>query len=161
MDEKKEVKKNNKNTIAIIIVALICLGAGFFGGMKYQDNRRSGNMPGNMQQGVPPNERGSANGKNGAVGNNQPVGGEITSIDDGSITIKTQDGGSKIVTLSSSTAIKIASSGSVSDLTKGDIVVVNGTTNSDDTVSAISITIGGEMMQLSGSTPQGQPPQSN
>lgn len=160
MNEVKEVKRNNKKAIAIIIAALICLGAGFFAGMKYQGSQKSKDMPDNVQQNTLPNGKGSTNGRAGSAGN-QPVSGEITSIDDGSITIKTQDGGSKIVTLSSSTAIKIANEGSISDLTEGDTVVVNGTTGSDGTVSAVTITIGGELMQLGGTAPQGQGPQGN
>lgn len=160
MNGAKEVKRNYKKTIAIIIAALICLGVGFFAGIKYQGSRKSKDMPDNIQQGTLPNGKGSINGRAGSAGN-QPVSGEITSIDNGSITVKTQDGGSKIVTLSSSTAVKIANEGSISDLTEGDTVVVNGTTDSNGTLSALIITVGGELMQLSGDAPQGQPLQGN
>lgn len=63
-------------------------------------------------------------------GNFQPVRGEITSSDANSITVKMQDGSSKIVLLSDITAITEATSASKQSLTTGKQVMVIGSNGS-------------------------------
>jgi len=117
-----------KNT-NLIIVGITALGigaaVGFFGGIHYQKTQtrrtlaelagRSGN--GNFRT-LLGNRNGNARG--GAVI------GEILSTDDQSLTVKLADGSSKIVLLTSTTAINKATVGSKSDLTAGTRVAVFG-----------------------------------
>ena len=87
------------------------------------------------------------------TGNGQsfrPVSGEIIGSDDKSVTVKLQDGSSKIVLLSDSAQINKASVGAKEDLKTGENIVVFGTTNSDGSVTAQSIQIGGQIMMRGG-----------
>jgi hypothetical protein len=129
----------NKQIITTIIIALVVGGASFYGGMRYQQMRR-GNFAGQFAQGG--NFRG-ANGTGAPRGGAgfMPVNGEIISSDDKSITVKLQDGSSKIVILSDSTNINKAESGSKTDLTTGTKVLVLGQTNSDGSVTAQSVQV--------------------
>lgn len=161
MDETQKVVKKNKSVIVLIIVALIAAGAGFFGGMQYQKAQKVTRI--GMPAGFPGGSGMPSTGKNGTgkTGGFQPISGEITSIDSTGITVKTSDGGSKIILLSSSTKISLASTGTTSDLKKGATVTVIGTTGTDGTVSASSVAIGTVMQ--GGAPPSGdqQPPQGN
>ena len=125
-----------KNNLIIAAVAALVLGGvvGFLGGMQYKKSKR-------------PSFAGAANrggqfaGRFGAGANaaNRPVTGQIISADDKSITVKMQDGSSKIVILSTSTTINKQATGSTSDLKTGTNVMVLGTTNSDGSVTAQSV----------------------
>jgi hypothetical protein len=94
------------------------------------------------------------------VGSSQgimPVSGEIISQDDTSITVKLQDGSSKIVILSGNTNINKSSEGSKSDLKTGERVTAFGTTNSDGSITAQNVSIGGNMMFRGGLPGQNNP----
>lgn len=152
MEEAQKTVKKNKGAITLVAAIVIALGVGFFGGMQYQKNQRLAGF-GNMQQnGNLPNGNTQQNGSGrtdtrGNGNGNQPVSGEITAVDSGSITVKTQDGGSKIVIISDSTKVNVASEGSISDLKTGDTVMVIGTTATDGTVTAQGISVGGLNLQ--------------
>lgn len=125
--------------IIIILVAVVATGSGFFGGMQYQKSQRPqlgqfGRQNGQAgQNGQGQSFRG--NGQNGAMA----VVGEILSIDDKSITVKLQDGSSKIVILSEKTSVNKQATGTKDDLKEGERVAVFGATNSDGSVTAQSI----------------------
>lgn len=144
-----------KNPMIItIIVALVVGGAAFFGGMQYQKTQASSPMQGQFRG---PNGQAPAGGFQGRGGNSQgmqPVSGEIISQDDTSITVKLQDGSSKIVILSDDTNINKSSEGSKSDLKTGETVTAFGTTNSDGSVTAQNVSIGGNTMFRGGSPGQ-------
>lgn len=126
--------KNNYIVIAIIVV-LVGVGA-FFGGMKYQESKSGrANFPRQFQN----DRQGGQNGQGRFMGGNRPVIGEILSVDDKSITIKLQDGSSKIVLLSDKTSINKASDATQVDLKVGERVLATGTDNSDGSVTAQNI----------------------
>lgn len=77
-------------------------------------------------------------------GNNtgeQFMNGEVLSIDEKSLTIKTQDGGSKIVYISNETKISKSVSGALTDIKPQIQIVVTGVTNDTGVITAKSIQI--------------------
>ncbi len=121
----------NKNTYIIGAVLLAIVGSGaFYGGMKYQ-------------QGKSRQVLGQFAGRNGAARNGnqgfRPVNGEILSMDDKSITVKLNDGSSKIVLLTDATTISKSDTASKSDLKVGDKVAAFGTANSDGSITAQNV----------------------
>ena len=144
-----------KNTLTVIlIIAIVVVGAGaFYGGMVYGKSQANGARPNfqNMTAAQRQQFAGArgANGRGGANGGGF-VSGDIIAKDATSITVKTQDGSSKIVFLAGSTQISKSAAGSAADLNSGGQVVVNGTANSDGSVTATNIQIRPQM-------PAGQP----
>ena len=141
------------NKIVIGVVALVVgVASGFFGGMKYDQSKASAARAqafaqfrggaGGATGAVSANRRGgNAGGFGGARGGTGFVSGDILSADSTSITVAGQDGGSKIVFYSASTTVGKTTIGNTSDLAAGTFVMVNGTANSDGTISAQSIQI--------------------
>jgi len=131
---------DKKILIKIIVVAVIAAGAGFYGGMKYGEStatQTSANLIANFrgqQAGVGSASRGM--GQNGGF-----AGGQIIAKDATSITVKLQDGSSKIVFVSGSTPVMKSVQGSLSDLAVGENVTVVGTTNSDGSITAQSVQV--------------------
>jgi hypothetical protein len=143
----------SKKIMIIAIVAIIIVGAvSFFGGTKYEKNSlskqgllRSGNnmmsQGGNRQPGAQgQNRQGSVGfGRDGNRGNF--AAGQILNKDDKSITIKMQDGSSKIIYFSDSTTIAKSIPGATSDLNTGQQIMTNGNSNPDGSISAQNIQI--------------------
>lgn len=123
----------NKSLIITVVACLVVGAAAFFGGMQYQKMQRS-------QFGAA-----GATGRFSRTGTTQagaaPIRGQIISADSGSITVKMQDGSSKIVILPTNTNIMEATSASQQSLTNGQTVMVIGTTNSDGSVTAQNVQI--------------------
>lgn len=162
----------------IVLTALIFGGGGFYGGMKYNQSKNSqvdfsaqggsalggrdfGNLtPEQMQQ------RFQQMGVNGGARPRQGSGGqgggfatgEVISKDDKSITVKTPvlgqnanssgQGSTKIIFYSSSTEIGKSVSGDAADLEVGKTVTINGSANSDGSITAQSIQIRPEIQPL-------------
>ncbi len=124
----------NKNLIITILLLVIVAGGAFFAGMKYQQSKSP--RPGNFQG----NRSGQFQQRTGQ--NGRAVNGEILNADDKSITVKLQDGSSKIVLLTETTTINKSAEGSKSDLKEGEKVAVFGTENSDGSVTAQNIQLG-------------------
>lgn len=126
--------KNNYVITAILV--LVFTGAGFYGGMKYQQSRTqtfSGQF--NNRQGMMRNNiQGGAN-----RGGFKPVAGEIISADDRSITVKLQDDSSKIVLINDKTQINKAETVNKSELKAGEKVSVFGSENTDGSVTAQNV----------------------
>jgi hypothetical protein len=136
---------------SIVIAAIIAGGIGFYAGMRYgksQPRERNAQIR-NGQPGQDPAPYGTGQGRqfggirsnpNGQPGSDFTTG-EITGKDDKSITIKTRNGGSKIIFFSDSTTVGKSEQGSASDLNNGQQVMVNGKNNTDGTISAQNIQI--------------------
>ncbi|MGB9613631.1 MAG: hypothetical protein ACPL4K_05630 [Candidatus Margulisiibacteriota bacterium] len=144
--------------IAIVIATAVVVGGGaFYGGMKYAESkspRRLSQADFQNLQNLSPEERQQRLQQLGAnVGSDHTSGsgfrggrsrggftaGEIIAKDDKSVTIKLQNGGSKIVFLSDSTEITKSVNGTLVDLEVGKNILVNGTANSDGSITAQSI----------------------
>ncbi len=126
-----------KNTTKIIIGVLIIVALAFYGGFKYGQSQKS--FPGGGQM-----SRFSGVGMAGQRGSRADVGGgvvagEILNKDATSITLKLRDGGSRIVLVSGSTEVQKMTKGTLEDLVVGNSVSVNGSTNSDGSLSAKSV----------------------
>lgn len=147
------MQKKNIITGAVI---LIVAGGMFYGGTIYEKNslttqgllRSANTQAGNRggqggPQGGPQGQRrqGGAMGANGAGLGGDFATGQVTAKDDTSITIKSQDGSSKIVFFSASTSIGKANQGSATDLAVGEQVMANGKSSADGSLSAQSIQI--------------------
>lgn len=142
-----------KNVLIAVIIGLIIAGGAFYGGMKYSankavsqisQNRCGGNFGGQRQGGGQGQGMQNGGGRQGGMQNGGAgdfVGGEIISKDDSSVTIKTRDGGSKIVFFSDKTLIDKSVSGATSDLSVGLQVTANGKANSDGSLTAQNIQI--------------------
>ncbi len=129
-------------------MAAVVGAGGFFAGMQYQKMQRQ-NMAGMGNRG----QFGMRGRGMGATV------GQIISQDDKSITVKMQDGSSKIILISGSTAINKAATGSKSDLQNGTTVAVFGMSNSDGSVTAQSVQINPMMRFGAGARPSGSPMQ--
>jgi len=124
------------NTILIVIISvIISLGAGFFGGMQYQKSQRAIAFNRNGQGNIGGRQQGN-------LAANRPVAGQITSVTDNTITVKSTDGSSKIVVFAPSTKINKSSDGAAADLKVGTEVTAFGSTGTDGTVTATDILIG-------------------
>ena len=140
-------------TVAVVVVVA---AASFYGGMKYGQSKVSKTALQSRGQFAGAGAGNTARRAGGTFGPNSAgfVSGNIISKDDKSITVQSQGGGSKIVFLGSSTSIGKTVTGSASDLTVGEQVVVNGTANSDGSVTAQNVQIRPVM-------PAGSPQQGN
>lgn len=150
------------NWITMVVVAVMVGALAFAGGMQYQKSKKS-NFNGSfnsrqLQEGGDNDSNGTQRRQGNSQGM-QPVSGEIISQDENGITIKTQDGSSKIIILSDKTVINKTSEGSESDLETGKKVTVFGTTNSDQSVTAQTISIGNNLSGMPvGRSQSGQNP---
>jgi len=157
MEKEKNFNGVKNNMLIGFIIAVVVVGAGsFYGGMVYGKSKGGAqNFALGQRQGF---GAGMAGGPTGGVqtktgnrtGGSGFVNGSIIAEDDKSITVKSADGGSKIVFLSEKTQIMKSVSGSAADLSVGQNVMVNGSTNSDGSITA-------QAVQLRPATPLGGP----
>lgn len=140
----------NKATPSIV-AALVALAVGFYGGMQYGQSVAPQANP-QQQAGAPSDRFPGGMGRRGGAGQNGGfTGGEVIAKDGTSIIVKLRDprqststdaqGGSKIVFVSSSTAVMKSVEGSLSDVAVGEQVTVSGSANPDGSITAQSIQI--------------------
>lgn len=128
--------------IAIVAILVIAVGGGaFYGGTAYEKKQRSANLGNRMQQGRSQGMTPSGNFARGERNGGGNVDGEIISKDEKSVTIKTRDGGSKIVYFSDATSVGKSTEGGLEDLENGKQIMISGQTNSDGSVTAENIQI--------------------
>jgi hypothetical protein len=139
-----------RHIMSMIGVIVLVAGGMFYGGMLYGKNvtaKAASQTEQSLGRGMG-NRTGGANGgvAGGKRGQRGPAGpgfsnGQIISKDDTSITVKTHDGGSKIIYYSGTTSIGKTAPGAVSDLSVGDDVMVTGIASADGSVAAENIQI--------------------
>jgi hypothetical protein len=141
------MKKTNSLAVTVLIAVLVG-GAAFYGGMQYEKTKVS--SASNAQfSGAAGTQRGQgfARGANGGrTGMNRPVTGEIVSQDASSITVKLQDGSTKIVNLTDKTTINKSQTATKTDLKSGEQVTAFGSANSDGSISAQVVSLGTNVM---------------
>lgn len=137
--------------IPTIVIALLLAGGSFYAGMQYQKNQR-GNFaqPGGGPQGFRGGNPGEGNLNNRRGGSQfegfaRPISGEITSLDNETITVQSSDGSSQIIIYSDSTKVNKTSEGSISDLQVGEKISVMGSAGTDNIVNAQVISLGNDM----------------
>lgn len=133
------MKQNNPATNIVVIAIVIgvgAAGAGFFGGMKYQQSKF-----GQMTPSTANKQRGQNMTGGGSFGGVRPIIGEIKKIDKESIIVQLKDGSSKIIILSGTSLVSKTEYLSVNDLQTGTQVGVFGTLNEDGSVTAQNIQI--------------------
>ena len=150
------MQHNNKHIFVMIIVGILIAVVGFVAGVHYKKAQRPnfGNqqfMMGGDKQAHFGQKMGNFQRGSNLMG--RPINGEIISQDDNSITVKLQDGSSKIVILSDKTTINKTSEGSKDDLKSGEKVTAFGKENSDGSITAETISIGG-MFKIMHGEPQ-------
>lgn len=146
--------KNKKIVGAVIAVVLV--GAGFGGGYafaKSQNPARDGFAAGANFQGGQFAARGAV-GASSMRGGGNFIAGEILSKDASGVTIKMQDGSTKIILIGSSAQINKNAVGNMDDLAAGTNVTITGTTNSDGSVTAQAVQIRPAGFNTSSSTPR-------
>lgn len=139
------MKSTNMLLTAILVV--LVGGGGFWGGIKYQQSKRL----------RPDDIRGQFASRQGGAGNRQggagmmrggAVVGDITNLDNNTMTIKMPDGSSKIVVLSESTVYNKTATTDKSEVAVGSKVAIFGIANNDGTVTAQSIQLNPEFRGL-------------
>lgn len=132
---------NNKIIIGIV-GAIVLVGASFYGGMAYGKSSVPSRGGGGNEQfmGMGNGQFQGGGGMRGGMSGGLTAG-EIIAKDDSSITVKMQDGSTKIVLTGDSTTVMKTTEGSLSDLSVGTSVTVTGTTNSDGSMTGQSIQI--------------------
>ena len=134
-----------KKIIPIIVILILVVGGGaFYGGMKYGQSKIPSRQA--LQNLSPEQRQQLLQGRTGGGTGANFLNGEFISRDEKSLTLKMQDGGSKIVFFSDSTKISKTTEGSINDVEVGKTLSVGGKQNSDGSFTA-------ETIQLSPLTP--------
>ena len=125
----------SQQIIIPIVVAIVVGAAAFFGGMQYAKSQATQARASFAGRGGFP--RGSGNPT--ARGNGGAVVGQVLSFSNGTLTVKLQDGSSKIVILSSNVSVSKMAPATQTDLTTGSNVAIFGTPNSDGSITAQNV----------------------
>ncbi len=129
----EHTKKGGAAKAVAAAIVLILIGASFYGGMLYGKANAPRGYNGQFAAGgIRMGGRGGAGGV---------TAGSIIAKDATSITVKMQDGSTKIVLTSGTTKVMKSTSGTLDDLSVGTNVVVTGSVNSDQSVTATSVQI--------------------
>ena len=154
----------NKLVIIIITIAVIVGGGAFYGGMKYTESKspqggfsradfqnlspeerqqRFQGLGANVSGAFTGNHEGGSGFRDGRFGSgvdgSPPLIGEVISQSNDSLTIKLNDGSTKIIFVSNNTQITKSIDGTIDDLNKGEQIFIGGTENPDGSYTAQTI----------------------
>ncbi len=122
----------------VFTVGALC----FYGGIKYDQSKSPSEMEKNGNFDASGFQTGASFGMDGTSQNNLEIAnGEITAIDNNSITIKTQNGGTKIISYSELTEITKTETASTDDFKIGETISVSGASSEDGSINAETIQI--------------------
>lgn len=131
------MKSINKNLfISVAITAVVAGGAGYYVGAKTGATATAsarGQMMGGQGMGRGGFARGGANGN--------VVSGEVVTMSDTSLTVKTREGSSRVVLLTGGTKVAKQVDGVKTDVKQGLNVMIIGTQNGDGSVTAETVQI--------------------
>jgi hypothetical protein len=136
-----------KKTILSVFGTLIIAGGVFYGGMAFGKTKSTAKAAPNFQNLTAQQRQqfaqngGAARGGFGNRAGGAGTSGEIIGKDDKTITVKMPDGSSKIIFYSGSTTVAKQAAGAITDLNIGTSVLINGTSNSDGSLTAQTIQI--------------------
>ena len=131
--------KKNQIIIAIIVLVLVG-GISFYVGTKVGGgNAGVNNRSGQFSAGGLGGPGGARAGRGGQGGGAGFVAGEVINKDATSITVKLNNGGSKIIFVATSTAVQKTSAGSIADIVVGSQITANGQANADGSINATTI----------------------
>lgn len=137
-----------------VLAAVILVGAGFLAGTilnKGSDSNTSGFPGGALPSGFPGGATGAGGGA-GAGGGGITFG-TVTKVEGDTVYVKQADGTTITVKTNGSTTVQVSTTGTVSDLSAGSTVIVQGSSSGDNTVTAQTITEGGLAGAGAGNTP--------
>lgn len=129
----------NKNKIIVggVVVAVVFFGLGYAVNAKSakpQENQMRFQVMGGGGSGA--TFAMTRGGRQGALAGGGFLTGSVLSMDEKSVTLKLQDGGSRIVFISPSTPVSKSVEGSLADLKVGERVMVTGSQNQDGSFTA-------------------------
>ena len=128
--------------LAIAVLAVVAM-LGIFGGAQLKSSNASATVA--STGGTTRNRgqfSGGPGGAGGAGGRGGATAGTVQSVNGNTIAVTDAQGQTKTVTLESGTTITKSTTGSASDITTGETIVVRGTANSDGSTTAQSVSIG-------------------
>lgn len=127
--------KNKKNIINLTVLVVVAVGSFYVGTVTAKNNTPTrGQFIGSGMMG----ENGQYSGMRGARGGGVTAG-AVISKDATSITVKAQDGSTKIVLISPSTLVTKSATGTIDELVVDKEVVVTGKANTDGSITAQSV----------------------
>lgn len=136
----------NKIIVPILVTVVVAGGIGFYAGMQVGKGAApaSGGSV-SYQGGGGQGFQGGAGGPSGAGRRGGLAGGIVTgqvlSLSGGNLTVQSRSGSSQLVILPGSAAVTKSVSGSASDITAGETVMIQGTPNSDGSITAQTVQI--------------------
>ncbi len=144
MKERKKAMKKGIWIVGSIVIALILMGASFYGGTLYQKNQQTNAQARFLaSRGLTGNFTGGGTGGNGST-NGRGFGGgaqgQVKSINGNTISLSTAQNVTT-VTLTNSTVILKSDPGTLADLQVGDRVQITGQRDSSGNITASQITV--------------------
>lgn len=132
------MKNIDKKHGVAVVIGVVLLGASFYGGMVYSKQSLTSQF-GNRAGGVMGGARTAGGMVRGNLGG--AVSGQILTKDATSMTVKMQNGSTRLVLLGEKVQVSKGVVGSATDLTQGTEVSVFGAANADGSVTAQTVQI--------------------